>query len=135
MLKKQTLGPKGIHCEECILKETSFPSCLTPLGIQFPFSLAGVPSNFTKLPTVVLDSRCKVIVVIASSPKSDKSRETHLFYVKVSHQVWLVRAWNSSTLYTSGPTNCSEQPDLHKLISLAHQALSTNYISLPSRCR
>lgn len=42
MLKKQTLGPKGIHCEECILKETSFPSCLTPLGIQFPFSLAGV---------------------------------------------------------------------------------------------
>lgn len=62
------------------------------------------------------------------------------FHVRLACEVWLVRAWNHSALYTSAPTKCSQQAGLHSLTLLAHtysraHTSHSSYIPAPIWCQ
>lgn len=112
-------------------------SILIPFYIQFPRGLAGLLPE-TAQPYLwwfweEFKSRCKVIIIITVWAvcviKPGHTTHQHLFYVNLACEVCLVRAWNSSTLYTSAPINVSQQAALHNLISLAR--LPQQIIILP----
>lgn len=78
---------------------------------------------------MVLDQRCNFITNIVITLKCDKNRAGTLrscFDVRLACEVWLVRAWNHSALYTSAPTKCSQQAALHSLTLLAHTYSATH---------